>query len=162
MSKDVAKNNAVNKVIHEYSRCMASRLRRYRVQQLGMTQMEFGERCLLSQRMISYIERMEDFQHFGMIQLICIAFGAGVFPSDILRQVELELLDKKPSLMRRFFRKRKAYERTRKQWTGKVDSIPAKLLEALFRIIWILNSKKPGEMNNEDLDMIRKLLRKHM
>ncbi|MEE3467160.1 MAG: helix-turn-helix transcriptional regulator [Eubacterium sp.] len=154
-------NQTINQVIGEYSSCMSGRLRRYRVKRLGKSQLEFGEQCHLSQRMISYIENTQMFSHFGMVHLILIAYGIGVFPSDILRRVEMELLDKNPKLMRRFFRNRKVYEKTRKRWTGQLEAIPAKLLEALYQIIGLLKSKNITEMEDEDLDPIRNLLGKH-
>ena len=148
-------------IIYLYSEILGRMLRRLRKGQLCKSQDEFGGMCGVSQHTISNIERMKMFRRFRMIHLVRIAYTVGVFPSDILRRVEMDMIKEYPELMKPFFRKKKYYERTRRRWFKEAGSPMTKLMEAMYLLIRLLNTKKPSQIRDEDLESIRTILGRH-
>ena len=148
------------RVISGCAGCMGGLVKRIRKNKLNLSQLDFGNLCGISQRMISYMERMDNFHHFGMTHLFRIAYGIGVLPSDLLRYVESVMAVEEPSVMRPFFRNRRYYETMRKKWMDKVDANSARLFEALREMLVRFQSVNPGDISDEDMESIRRILEK--
>lgn len=156
--EQMEKETDIDQVIIGSSDCMGALLRRIRRQKLKLSQNDFGDRCGISQRMISYMERAGAFHHFGLAQLFRVAYGIGVLPSDLLNYVESSMVEENPELMRPFFAKRRYYERLRRRWMTGENANSARLFEALRETLVLLQNARPSDISDEDIVTIRRIL----
>ena len=152
------KNEEFGEVIVGCASCMGDLLKRIRTRKLNMSQLAFGNQCGISQRMISYMERMDSFRHFSMIQLFRVAYGIGVLPSDLLNYVESVMTEKEPKLMRPFYKNRHFYERLRRRWMMHNDANSTRLFEALRETLELFRKERPSDISDEDIEEIRRIL----
>ncbi len=143
-----------------YSRAVGHAVRLMRKKMYKESQKSFGNFCGVSQKTMSNWERTEDFKNFSLRSLFDLAWTVGVYPSDILRYVEAYLEEKYPGRFDRFKLKRRLSMSVRERWMKDENIRVCTLFELLHMTIDILGNKKPEEITEEDLMVLRMILQK--